>query len=93
MPQAAQTFYQPVLKPSVSGPYQQVSIASAAWLVLADVFPAETARDCLVNTSKYPNRVESAIQVLIERWMGRQRDCSGCAAVLPKAILGRSDWI
>jgi len=64
MSQAARVFYQPDLKLFVSGPNQQVSIASAAWLVLADVFSAETARECLKNILQHPDRVEPSTPYL-----------------------------
>jgi alpha-L-rhamnosidase len=64
MSRAAWTFYQPDLKLFVSGPDQQISIASAAWLVLADVFPTETARESLKNTLKHPDRVEPSTPYL-----------------------------
>ena len=64
MSRAAWTFYQPDLKLFVSGPDQQISIASAAWLVLADVFPTERARESLKNTLKHPDRVEPSTPYL-----------------------------
>lgn len=54
MSQAAQTFFHPDFKVFVSGPNQQISIASAAWLVLADVFPTEKERECLRNILNHP---------------------------------------
>ncbi|KAF6832668.1 alpha-l-rhamnosidase [Colletotrichum plurivorum] len=39
----------------VSGPEAQVSYASAAWLVLAEAFPRETARAALLKTLARPN--------------------------------------
>lgn len=49
MSRAAWRFYRPGLGVVVSGPEGEVSVASAAWLVLADVFPREISRACLEN--------------------------------------------
>lgn len=42
----------------VSGPAAQVSHASAAWLVLAEAFPPEIARQALLNTLAHPRSVK-----------------------------------
>lgn len=54
MSRAAWSFYEPDLEVVVSGPGKQVSIASAAWLVLADVFSIEVSQACLRNVMKHP---------------------------------------
>ena len=41
----------------VSGPENQVSLASAAWLTLACAFPPATARTTLLNALSHPNAV------------------------------------
>lgn len=42
----------------VSGPESQVSFASGAWLVLAEVFPIELARETLLNTIKHKGALQ-----------------------------------
>ncbi|KAJ9138190.1 Alpha-L-rhamnosidase [Pleurostoma richardsiae] len=42
----------------VSGPKAQISYASAAWLVLAEAFPADLARQALLNTLSHPEAVK-----------------------------------
>ncbi|CEN61032.1 hypothetical protein ASPCAL07701 [Aspergillus calidoustus] len=42
----------------VSGPENQLSYASAAWLVLSDAFPRSTAREALLATMKHPAAVK-----------------------------------
>lgn len=64
MSRAAQTFYDPHLNLLVSGPNAQISLASAAWLVLAAVFPVENSREILRNTLKHPDRVEPSTPYL-----------------------------
>ncbi|KAF9892238.1 hypothetical protein FE257_002015 [Aspergillus nanangensis] len=42
----------------ISGPDSQVSYASAAWLVLAEAFPPETARRALLNTLSHRDAIK-----------------------------------
>ncbi|KPM43316.1 hypothetical protein AK830_g3285 [Neonectria ditissima] len=42
----------------ISGPEAQVSYASAAWLVLAEVLPTDVARTALLNTIAHPDAVK-----------------------------------
>ncbi|KAI0008267.1 alpha-L-rhamnosidase [Xylariaceae sp. FL0662B] len=42
----------------VSGSGSQVSYASASWLVLAEVFPRDVARDALLKTLEHPEAVK-----------------------------------
>ncbi|KAL2839837.1 Six-hairpin glycosidase-like protein [Aspergillus pseudoustus] len=42
----------------ISGPQNQISYASAAWLVLSQAFPVSTARDALLNTIAHPDAVK-----------------------------------
>ncbi|KAI1641364.1 alpha-L-rhamnosidase [Biscogniauxia mediterranea] len=41
-----------------SGPKSQISYASASWLVLADVFPRDVAREALMKTLEHPEAVK-----------------------------------
>ncbi|RMJ16457.1 hypothetical protein CDV36_003877 [Fusarium kuroshium] len=56
MTEAAQVFLSDGVV--VSGPKAQISYASASWLVLADVFPPETARNALLNTLAHPDAIK-----------------------------------
>lgn len=64
MGQAALTFYEPELGVMVSGPEKQVSIASVAWLVLADVFPVKISQVCLKNVLERADAVKPSTPYL-----------------------------
>lgn len=64
MSRAAWIFYDDEFQIMISGPEKQVSIASAAWLVLADVFPIQIARACLENARKHPVRIQPSTPYL-----------------------------
>lgn len=61
---AAWTFYKTDLGVVVSGPEREVSIASAAWLVLADVFPREVSKSCLENALQHVDCVKPSTPYL-----------------------------
>lgn len=42
----------------ISGPKSQISHASAAWLVLSEAFPPETAKKALLNTLSHPESIK-----------------------------------
>ncbi|KAM5347350.1 hypothetical protein ACJ41O_010355 [Fusarium nematophilum] len=56
MSEAAQVFLSDGV--AVSSPEAQISYASAAWLVLAEAFPPDTARSALLNTLAHPAAIK-----------------------------------
>ena len=58
MSTAALAFLQEGTGLIVSGPKSQISLASAAWLVLSAAFPLETSRTALLNALSHPDTVK-----------------------------------
>jgi len=58
MTNAAHSFYDDDLKLFTSGPDEQVSWTSQAWLALSSAFPASTALSAIKNAMAYPKAVK-----------------------------------